>query len=355
MLAFEENPVWLNAALFALGAALVWFAGTRLTRYADGIERRTRLGAALIGALLLGGITSLPELVTTTTASLGGNAALAVNNILGGVAMQVAILALADAMIGRRGLSTVAGDSTLLLQGNGLMVALALAAAGIASGSVVILGVDLWTVAVMAVVLLLFTSIQRYEDHPYWTPVEQQNQNGSPSDSTQNRENAIESHQAEEPSNSRLAAFTVIAGLVVIAAGYLVTRSADVLADQTGLGASFMGAIFLAIATSLPEVSTTTEAVRRGRHRLAFSNIFGTNLLDVSFLLTADIFYREGSALDEVGDFSLFAAMLGILLTGTYVAGILQRKKRVVLKMGLDSAVVLVLYIGGAVVLYGLR
>lgn len=353
MFAFEDNSVWINAALFAVGAAAVWFAGTRLTRYADTIETRTRLGAALIGALLLGGITSLPEAATTTTAALSGDAVLAVNNVLGGVAMQVAVLALADAMIGKRGLSTVAGDSSLLLQGNGLMVALALAAAGIASGSIVLWGVDLWTVGVMVVVLLLFSSIQRYEDRPHWTPVEEASEGASPH--VPELEEEPEPGPGAEMSNRGLAFGTIVAGLIVIAAGYLVTRTGDVIADQTGLGASFMGATFLAIATSLPEVSTSTEAVRRGRHRLAFSNIFGTNLLDVGFLFTADIFYREGSVLDEVGDFSLFAAMLGILLTGTYVAGILQREKRVIFRMGLDSAVVLVLYIAGAFVLYGLR
>lgn len=353
MFAFEDNSVWINAALFAVGAATVWFAGTRLTRYADTIETRTRFGAALIGALLLGGITSLPELATTTTAALSGNAVLAVNNILGGVAMQVAVLALVDAMIGKRGLSTVAGDSSLLLQGNGLMVALALAAAGIVSGSVVVWGVDLWTVGVIVVVLLLFASIQRYENRPHWAPVGEASEGDAPG--VRELEEEPEPGPGTELSNTGLVSRTIVAGLIVIAAGYLVTRTADVIADQTGLGAGFMGATFLAIATSLPEVSTSTEAVRRGRHRLAFSNIFGTNLLDVGFLFTADIFFREGSALDEVGDFSLFAAMLGILLTGTYVAGILQRKKRVIFRMGLDSAVVLVLYVAGAFILYGLR
>lgn len=63
----------------------------------------------------------------------------------------------------------------------------------------------------------------------------------------------------------------------------------------------------------------------------------------------------EAVALEEVGDFSVFAASLGIILTGIYVAGILQGKKRVVFRMGLDSAPVLVAYMVGAVSLYALR
>ena len=59
--------------------------------------------------------------------------------------------------------------------------------------------------------------------------------------------------------------------------------------------------------------------------------------------------------MEEVGDFSVFAASLGIILTGIFVAGILQGKKRVVFRMGLDSAPVLVAYMVGAVSLYALR
>jgi cation:H+ antiporter len=110
-----------------------------------------------------------------------------------------------------------------------------------------------------------------------------------------------------------------------------------------------VGAIFLAVATSLPEVSTTVEAVRRRRYRLAFSNIFSTNLIDIGILFVADLLLVDAVALEEVGDFSVFAASLGIILTGIYVAGILQGKKRVVFRMGLDSALVFVVYMVGAV------
>jgi cation:H+ antiporter len=164
--------MWLNVALFLAGALVVWLAATRLTRLADALADVTGLGRALIGALLLGGITSLPELTTTSTAALSGNAPLAVNNILGGVALQVTVLALADALIGKRGLSALAGTSSLLLQGNGLMVVLALAAAGITSGSIVVLGVDLWTVALLGVAVLVIASISRYEEHPHWLPAD---------------------------------------------------------------------------------------------------------------------------------------------------------------------------------------
>jgi cation:H+ antiporter len=331
--------------LFVGAAVVVWLAGTRLTRYADTVSARAGLSRVLIGALLLGGITSLPELATTTTAVVGGNAELAVNNIFGGVAFQLAILAAIDAFIGRQGLSTLAGSASLLLQGTGLMLVLGLAAGGVVAASVIIFGVDLWTFAVLVAVIAIFSAIQRYEAEPDWQPTRE----------------VPESHGDEEHgealsdvTNRRLLWATISVGLVVIAAGYLAASTGDAIAEQTGLGSGVVGAVFLAAATSLPEVSTTLEAVKLRRHRLAFSNIFGTNLFDVALLFVADLFYRDGAVLDETGGFASFAAMLGLVLTGVYVIGILQRRKRIVFRMGLDSLLVLVIYIGGVAVLFGL-
>lgn len=69
----------LNIAIFIGAVACVWFAGVALTTFADVIAERTNLGRALIGVLLLGLATSLPEIATTATASASGNAALAGN------------------------------------------------------------------------------------------------------------------------------------------------------------------------------------------------------------------------------------------------------------------------------------
>lgn len=349
---FNQLSIWANGAIFFGAGVAVWMAGTRLTRHVDIVRERTGLGQALIGALLLGGITSLPEMATTTTAAIAGNPELAVNNILGGVAMQLAVLALADAVVGEGGLSTLAGASPLMLQGNGLIAVLAITAAGIISGSVVVLGVDLWTVALLVVVVLSLASIRRYEQEPAWKPAVDQEEEApdqeEPGGAGDRRDSGGES-------NTRLAASTVLEASVVVGAGYVLARSGEAISVQTGIGANFTGAILLALATSLPEVSTTLEAVRLGRHGLAVSNIFGTNLFDVGLLFVADLAYRDDAVLAVVGEFSLFGAVLGILLTSVFVGGILYRRKLVVLRMGIDSAIVLVLYLAGAVILYGLR
>jgi Ca2+/H+ antiporter len=67
----EQSLVVLFLAM-GMAGALVWFAGTRLVMLVDDIAQRTGIGQAFAGMLLLGGITSLPELATASSASLAG-------------------------------------------------------------------------------------------------------------------------------------------------------------------------------------------------------------------------------------------------------------------------------------------
>ncbi len=107
MLSFDRLPLWINLAVFAASSAIVWAAGTRLAVYVDAIAKRTGLGHGFAGLLLLGGITSLPEIATATASSVMGSPALALNNVLGSAAINVALLTVADAALGRDALTAV--------------------------------------------------------------------------------------------------------------------------------------------------------------------------------------------------------------------------------------------------------
>src|SRR5690606_38020825 len=120
--------------------------------------------------------------------------------------------------------------------------------------------------------------------------------------------------------------------------GLTLTASASALAIQTGFGSSFLGVTLLAVATSLPEVSTTFAAVRIGASTMAISNIFGSNLLLVALLFPADVAYRGGPLLAAVDPTTSLALASGLAVTLVYVAGMLIRSRRRVLGMGIDSA-----------------
>ncbi|MDQ2671027.1 MAG: sodium:calcium antiporter, partial [Gemmatimonadota bacterium] len=152
----ESWSLGIVIAVFAAAAGAVWIAGTGLARYAAALSDRTGIGKAFVGMLLLGGITSLPEVAVTVSASIGGNAPLAVNNLLGGVAMQVAVLAIADAAFGPRPLSSAIAHPVVLLQGIFSVVLLLVVAIGVGVGDGGVAGVGSWT---MAVALLFVASL----------------------------------------------------------------------------------------------------------------------------------------------------------------------------------------------------
>ena len=351
MPSFGDLPLAGNLALFAAAAAVVWLAGTRVASYANTIAERTGLGKAVVGTILLGGITSLPEVATTGTAAAVGNAALAVNNILGGVAMQVAILALADVAIGRDALSSVVARPTVLLIGALNILLLTMVAAAITVGDMPFLGLGAWTCAILAVYFASMVAIARTNAPKAWLP----GSGWTDGPGARAQAPSAGDSRADPRSSGRIVGYTVLAGAAIFAAGFLLARTGEALAEQTGLGASFVGAVFVALATSLPEVSSTLAAVRLGQYELAFGDIFGTNLFDLVLLTLADAVYSGPPVLERVGGFSVFAALLGIAVTAIYLSGLIERRNRVVLRMGVDSLLVLLVYLGGLVILFRLR
>jgi len=133
------------------------------------------------------------------------------------------------------------------------------------------------------------------------------------------------------------------AALVTLVGGVVLERSGDAIAGDIGLSGVLFGATVLALATSLPEISTGLQSVRQGDDQLAVSDIFGGNaFLPVLFLLASLI---SGVAiLPQAQATDIYLTGVGMLLTVVYLAGLLFRPKRRVLGMGIDSLVVLVLY-----------
>lgn len=350
MLDFTHYGLPFNLAVFALGAAFIWFAGTRVARYADEISRLTGLGHALLGLLLLGGVTSLPEFAVSITSAASGNAALAVNNILGGVVMQVAILAIADFAVGRAALTAVVPDPVVILQGALNVLLLSIVPIAIVVGDVPVLGIGLWVWGILALALFSFRMLAKAEGRRPWKPA------GLQLAGEAAHEDARDMADAERGKALRLVlAKTALAAAVILIAGFFVSRTGEAIAEQTGLGSSFVGVALVAISTSLPEVSTVLSAARLGFYTMAISDILGTNLFDIGLLFAVDAVGSGEPVLNRVGSFSVVGAMLGIAVTALFLIGLAERRDRTVLRMGIDSAAVLVVYLGGLVLLYAMR
>jgi len=332
-------PLTTNVLLFALAAAGVWFAGTRLAAIADEICDRLRIGRALMGLIFLATITSLPEIVTTLIAASIGNAALVLNNLLGGITLQTAILAVADAFAIGVAITAFPRKPTAVLQGAlvALMLTILLGVMILGEGELVLnigIGSSILAVAYIVVVRLL----RRYDDHNVWIPVEIPEQYGE--------DDGI-SWVSKFPNLSlrALNGHFLFHTSIILISGIACVLLAERIAVQSDVGSSFIGVTLLATATSLPELSTTIAAVRLRSYTLAISNVFGSNLIMVVMLWPADIFYRPGPIIDAADPVAKLALISGLLVTLIYVIGLLVRSRKKFFGIGRDSAIVLAIYL----------
>jgi cation:H+ antiporter len=340
---FEQLSLAFNAAIFAASAVVAWTAGARVAGHADALARTTGLGHAVIGLLLLAGVTSLPEIAVTVTASATGNAQLAVNNLLGSVAMQVALLAVADAVIGRDALTSVLPDPVVLLQValNTLVLGLVAAAVTVGDRALFGSGVGAWSCALLLAYVGAVWLISKSQGRHSWVV----DRDACPARGMRQRH----ADDDGEPGHSLRGLVLRIAagGAAILVAGFLLSKTGEAIATQTGLGQSLGGFLLVAVATSLPEASTVIASVRLGRYVMAVSDIFGTNLFNGGLLFVVDAVYRGGPVLNEVGDFAAFAALLGVIVSALFLVGLIERRDKTVLRMGYDSLAVLAAYGAG--------
>ena len=342
---FSELGIFINIAIFAACCVIVWFAGTRLAGYADEISERTGLGEALIGLLLLAGVTSLPEIATSLTAAGIGNAPLAVNNLLGSIAMQVALLGLADAIYGKRALTSVVPDPVVMLQGSLNIILLSAVAVAAVIGDIAFAGGGAWSWSFALASLFAIHKLVEANDRKPWVA------NIKDDEFIEGGDHAPEL----QISNLRLGLMTGGMAILILAAGSIVALSGEAIAEQSGLGSSFMGYAFVAIATSLPEASTVFASMKRCLYTMAISDIFGTNILNILLIFIVDLVDTGAPVMQRVGNFSAVAALLGLTVTGLFIMGLAERRDRAFLRMGTDSIAVLITYLGGLGLLYSLK
>ena len=340
---FAQLPLWLNIVLFALSAVIVWAAGTRLGHYVDELAGQTGLGHAFAGMLLLGGITSLPEIAVVSSASAMGNASLSLNNLFGSCVVNLLLIAIADAAIGRKALTSFVSRPGTMLQGVLGIIGLGLAASAAVASDIAIFSVGVWPLLILAFVVFAFWISYLYRDRAPWVV---KHDRGAQSNAGRKND-----RRSGKSSTGRLAGLIALAGGIILAAGYALSTNGDAIAHKTGLGSGIVGFTLVGIATSLPEISTIVTAVRLGRYEMAIGDIFGTNLFNLGLLFVADAAYLGGPIMNEAGPFEAVAALLGIILTAIFLAGLLERGNRTMFRMGYDSAAAIAMYAAGTVFL----
>ncbi|MEU7788837.1 hypothetical protein [Amycolatopsis sp. NPDC049159] len=341
-------PLAVLVLIFAAAAAAIWVAGIRLSNQTDVLATRLHLGSALGGLVLLAVATNLPEIAIVVSASAAGNVGVAVGNILGGIAIQTVVLVVLDGfgVRGDRPLTYRAASLVLVLEAALVVAVLAVVIAGTQLPATLIV----WrlTPAPVLITVLWVTGLLLLRRAGRSLPW---HEDGDAPDG-QDRPRGHRRHHVEQEatrkgtSTAKSAAVFGAAAVITLVAGVFLERSGDAIADHIGLSGVLFGATVLAAATSLPEVSTGLTSVRNGDYQLAVSDIFGGNaFLPVLFLVGTLV---SGQAiLPHAAATDIYLTALAGLLTLVYAAGLLFRPRRRIAGVGVDSLVVVLLYVAG--------
>ncbi len=236
-------------ALTFAGLAILPTAADRFVGSAGSLSQRLGVSPVLVGALLVGLGTSLPEALASGIAAWRGNPDFAVGNVVGsnvanltlvlGVAALIAPVYLTRALIRREG---------ILMFGATVLMTLFYIDGQIGLPEAIVL------LVAMVVAIVLLTR---------WSAVEV---DGLEDD--------------DESTTARLAIIAVVAMVGTVIGAYLLVEGADRLAVELDITSAFVATTIVALGTSLPELATSVAAMRRRQGDLVLGNVIGSNLFN---------------------------------------------------------------------------
>jgi len=145
----------------------------------------------------------------------------------------------------------------------------------------------------------------------------------------------------------------VLAASVVVGAGLWLPFVAIKLAAAMGWNNSFVGSLFVALVTTLPEMAVTLSAVRLGALDMAIGNLLGSNLFNITIIAVDDLFYRPGVLLASVSPVHAITAASAITMTGLALVGLFFKPgSRVLRAVGWVSLGLVAMYLLNTYVLY---
>ena len=139
----------------------------------------------------------------------------------------------------------------------------------------------------------------------------------------------------------------LLSAAVVVYAAIKLAEYGDIIAVRTKLGGLFVGTIFLAGATSLPELIASISAFQTGYPNLAAGNFFGSNMVNMMLLALVDLINYQVPLLRRIAVSHALTAALTTILMLIAIISILDEVDLKIGWVGVDSLLIIGLYFGG--------
>lgn len=324
-----------------LCTSLIVYSGIKLSKYGDIIAEKTGLGRTWIGVILMASATSLPELVTgLSSVTVVGVPEIAVGDVLGSCNFNLLILAFLDVLYRPMPVSAKAHQGQILSAGFGVLLLGITAMSIFLSPLILPLGwIGPYSLLNFFLYLIAMRLVYSYEKRRISEFV---------------KEVAVELKYKDISLRNAAIGFALNAGVVVVAAGFL-PKIGEGIARMTGLGQTFVGNMFIAVATSLPEIVVSIAAVRMDAVDLAIGNLFGSNIFNIFILAIDDFFFIKGPILSFVSNSHIVSAISAMLMTAVAIIGLVYRSEKRLLFLAWDSIAIVMLYVSYVLLLFMMR
>lgn len=267
--------ILVSIGLVVLGITLLTLGGELLVKGAVALARVARVRPAVIGLTVVSFGTSVPELVVSVMAAVGGKTDLALGNVVGSNILNVALIIGLSALI-----------TTLPVHGSAIKIEWPFMFG--ASALAVAMGYYHQLTrpegAVLVLLLILFN---------WWVVHRSRTEVGA--EERAEFDKGL-SHIARK-SITRGATINLLwiaVGIAVLVVGSrLLVNGAITLARLANVSERIIGLTVVAIGTSMPELATSLVAARRGHADLAVANVIGSNIFNILGVLGAVALVRR--------------------------------------------------------------
>ena len=314
--------MWVG--IYAALAVCVVFFSIKLANYVDLIDKKTDLSGAFIGGVILAAVTSLPELFTSISAVLFVKQPdLVMGNILGSNLFNMCIFGGAALIAAKSLCKATIGSSHFKTTVITFIMFAIMMLPVVFKKDYTVVGISVYSI----ILLVLYACSIKF----------------MAGDSAES-----EGEDTSDLTLKQIIIRFIIMAVLLVTASIFITIAADHLSEEFKLGKTVGGALFLGVATSLPELTSSIALIRKGNFNACAGNVMGSGVFNFCIISVADILYRGGSVYISNDKSSSYLNIFGLVAT-TAVGAILLMKMR---KKDTENAGLKLFYrIGGLAIL----
>ena len=314
--------MWVG--IYAALAVCVVFFSIKLANYVDLIDKKTDLSGAFIGGVILAAVTSLPELFTSISAVLFVKQPdLVMGNILGSNLFNMCIFGGAALIAAKSLCKSTIGNSHLKTTVITFIMFAIMLLPVVFKKDYTVVGISVYSI----ILLVLYACSIKF----------------MAGDSAES-----EGEDTSDLTLKQIIVRFIIMAVLLVTASIFITVAADHLSEEFNLGKTVGGALFLGVATSLPELTSSIALIRKGNFNACAGNVMGSGVFNFCIIAIADILYRGGSVYISNDKSSSYLNIFGLAATAV-VGAILIMKQR---KKDSENAGLKLFYrIGGLMIL----